>query len=398
MHAQRASTLSDYLHDRQQKALSELERMDPDVLLCENIDVVVAQLLTKHLPAPTTIDWDSATAEPIAETTMQVTDPFFDRTSTVPASRVVVTYPATGDTMMLNYQASTYSLSAMPAKVTNNGIVVEVTGRQLDAEAVKAHTERVKESIDQRVAWANADLERFRTNCERDLRASAEQRADRIRNNRQVQAALGIPVGPTNQPRPPAVAAQRRYVSLKTRHTQVEFVPEPVLDDAIYQDVLNMVIAWATNMERIPTTAGKLDEEELRDLLLATLNGYWQGQAGGELFNGAGKTDVLIREGDRNVFIAECKIWSGPKAIASGLDQLLSYLVWRDSKAALIVFIKSKNPQPLIEKLHGAVKDHPQHLLAKEAQDPSRRADYVFDSNQEGRRVSLAVLPVVITS
>lgn len=388
--------LSDFLQDRAQKALNELDRMDPDVLLCENLDVVVAQLLARHMPDPIAIDWDGATAEPIAETTVQVTDPFFDRISTVRASRLVIAYPATGTTMMLNYQASTYSLSDMPAKVTNDGIVVEVIERQLDADAVKAHTQRVSESIDNRVEWANADLERFRTDCERDLRASAQRRADRIRNDRQVQAALGIPVKSTNQPRPPAVAAQRRHVPLNARHTQAEFVPEPVIEDAIYQDVLGIVTAWANSMERAPATAAKLDEEALRDLLLATLNGYWQGQAGGELFNGAGKTDVLIREGDRNVFIAECKIWRGPKAVASALDQLLSYLVWRDSKAALIVFIKSNNPQPLIEKLHDAVQDHPHHLLAKEAQDPSRRADYVFDSDQDGRRVSLAVLPVVI--
>jgi len=32
-----------------------------------------------------------------------------------------------------------------------------------------------------------------------------------------------------------------------------------------------------------------------------------QGKATGETFNRARKTDILLREGDRNVFIAECK-------------------------------------------------------------------------------------------
>ncbi len=83
-----------------------------------------------------------------------------------------------------------------------------------------------------------------------------------------------------------------------------------------------------------------LDEEKIRDLLLVFLNAQYEGDAAGEVFNAAGKTDILIRVGDRNVFIAECKIWKGPKTIRDALGQLLSYLTWRDTKAALLVFIR----------------------------------------------------------
>lgn len=139
-----------------------------------------------------------------------------------------------------------------------------------------------------------------------------------------------------------------------------------------------------------------LDEEELRDLLLGNLNAYWQGGAGGELFNGSGKTDILIRHGDRNAFIAECKIWHGPKGVADALDQLLGYLVWRDSKAALVMFIKTKDPAATIEKLHAAVNAHPCYAMTKNATTPSSRVDYIITADDEGRRVSLAVFPVVI--
>lgn len=68
-----------------------------------------------------------------------------------------------------------------------------------------------------------------------------------------------------------------------------------------------------------------------------------QGKATGETFNRAGKTDILLREGDRNVFIAECKFWKGPKAFGEAIDQRLGYTMWRDSKTAILVFY----PQPL---------------------------------------------------
>ena len=38
------------------------------------------------------------------------------------------------------------------------------------------------------------------------------------------------------------------------------------------------------------------------------LNAQFEGKAAGEVFNGQGKTDILIREGGRNAFIAECKV------------------------------------------------------------------------------------------
>jgi len=47
-----------------------------------------------------------------------------------------------------------------------------------------------------------------------------------------------------------------------------------------------------------------------------------------------GKTDILTRVEDRNAFIAECKFWMGEKAFLAALDQLLSYLSWRDTKTA----------------------------------------------------------------
>ncbi len=39
------------------------------------------------------------------------------------------------------------------------------------------------------------------------------------------------------------------------------------------------------------------------------VNTHYRGQATGETFNKSGKTDILVRDGDRNVFVAECKWW-----------------------------------------------------------------------------------------
>lgn len=390
--------LEDYLRGRLKSALGELANIDPDVILSENVDVIVAGLLEKYMPTEIQVDWLDASRTPVTEVTTRVRDQF-DRNEiyTVAASKVVVTFPISGTTEMLEYHASTFSLSGNYGKVSGGNVVVEVIERTLNADTIRRQVDQVKQNIEKRIGWANGDLATFRAEAERSIRSTIASRRERILNDREVEEALGIPVRTSGVPRPP-VPARRRQVTLKSRTAQKGFVPEPVLDEAVYQDVLDAVRAWGTSLERTPATAAKLDEEELRDLLLGNLNTYWQGGAGGELFNGSGKTDILIRHGDRNAFIAECKIWRGPKGVSEALDQLLSYLVWRDSKSALIMFIKTADPAATIEKLHRAVEEHPRYTLTKGAADPSSRVDYIVTADDEGRRISLAVIPVVIRS
>lgn len=390
--------LDDFLRGRVKGALDELARIDPDVILSENTNVVVASLLGKHMPSEVAIDWDGATRTPVTETTAQVSDQFDrDKVYTVPASKVVVSFPISGTTEMLDYQASTFSISGKYGRVSGGTVVVEIIERTLDADTICAQVDRVQQDVGKRAAWANSDLAAFRPNAEQSIRSAFERRKEHILSDRAVEDALGIPVRTSTTPRAP-VAARRTHVTLQARKAQARFVPEPVLEDAIYQDILQQVRAWVTSLERTPGTAAKLDEEELRDLLLGTLNTYWQGGAGGELFNGGGKTDVLIRHGDRNAFIAECKIWRGPQGVGDALDQLLGYLVWRDSKAAVVMFIKTKDPAVTVGKLHAAVEAHASHVLTKEAADPASRVDYVITADEEGRRVSLAVFPVIIAA
>jgi hypothetical protein len=52
----------------------------------------------------------------------------------------------------------------------------------------------------------------------------------------------------------------------------------------------------------------------------------------------------------------------------------------------------------IIDRLHAAIENHPRHVLTKKAHDPARRVDYIITADDEQRRVSLAVLPVVIRS
>ena len=139
--------------------------------------------------------------------------------------------------------------------------------------------------------------------------------------------------------------AQQTYkLSEKTR----KFTPLPVkksptaieyvIDEADYQEILRICTSMSLVMERSPSVFEKAEEEHIRIHYLVQLNGQYQGEATGETFNNKGKTDILIRHQDANIFVAECKFWGGRKALKETADQLLGYTTWRDTKTALIIF------------------------------------------------------------
>ena len=114
-----------------------------------------------------------------------------------------------------------------------------------------------------------------------------------------------------------------------------------------------------------------------RTHFLIQLNGHYEGSATGETFNVSGKTDILIRVENKNVFIAECKFWKGRKAFDSAVTQLLGYLSWRDTKTALLVFNKTKNSTDVRNKMHEVMEERVEHRrTVSHEQDGDSR--YVF--------------------
>ena len=160
-------------------------------------------------------------------------------------------------------------------------------------------------------------------------------------------AAIGLPMKKrAGVPTTYSVPVTRRVPRIEQIKISGVFKPEPALADEDYQEILRIMSNMVQVMELSPHAFLEMDEESLRTHFLVQLNGAFSGQATGETFNFQGKTDILIRVEGRNVFIAECKFWKGDKAFIATLDQLLSYLSWRDTKAAVLVFNRNTRLPP----------------------------------------------------
>jgi hypothetical protein len=69
----------------------------------------------------------------------------------------------------------------------------------------------------------------------------------------------------------------------------------------------------------------------------------------------------LIRSDGKNIFIAECKFWSGSKKLGETIDQLLSYSSWRDTKTAVVVFNRNRDFSKVLTAIPEAVRAHPNY-------------------------------------
>lgn len=146
--------------------------------------------------------------------------------------------------------------------------------------------------------------------------------------------------------------------------------------------------------ERNPSIYKGKGEEDLRDYLLLQLTPRFgiEGSATGETFNKTGKTDILIRYRNVNAFIAECKFWGGKGRYFETITQLLGYLTWRDSKAAVIIFVKNKDFSGVLQTVKNVTSEHP-NFLGFVSEQAESWLNYRFHlPDDRNREIKLAVM------
>lgn len=162
---------------------------------------------------------------------------------------------------------------------------------------------------------------------------------------------------------------KRKRVTPTRRASSEPFTPEPTITDEDFADIIGDIVGITQSFERLAVTYADMEEERLRDQILAMLGNVY-GPATGESFSKRGKSDIYLPwDGRNSVFLAECKWWTGPKAFTEhDLPQLLDrYVVWRDTHAAMILFIRNKDATAVIDKAIEIVRHHDRYVRDAEA-------------------------------
>lgn len=88
-------------------------------------------------------------------------------------------------------------------------------------------------------------------------------------------------------------------------------------------------------------------EDYFRDIFQLFLETRYESvSATGETFNKEGKADITLKNtvDNSNIFIAECKIWYNVnQSCNKAIEQLLGYITIRETKTALLIFVKDND-------------------------------------------------------
>ena len=140
---------------------------------------------------------------------------------------------------------------------------------------------------------------------------------------------------------------------------------EPVLEERVFEHILGVMRKQCLHIEQNPRTYASMGEEDRRNVILSALTTHYDGFTA-ETDNQAGHTDILARQEGRNLFICECKFWSGPDGFSKTIDQLFGYTGWRDTKLAVVMFVREKGLTAIFEKAKATLAEHPQFVAWKD--------------------------------
>lgn len=313
----------------------------------------------------------------------------------VKGTRVTFHVPFDGDGELLRYLPSSYFDRPMRASIGRGELNFGYLMLQgTDPKQVKQEFDHELGLIVQVAGNVAREVEGWNQTLPSQARALVDRRREKLLADHALVDAFGLPV----RRRPGAATtfavplSRRQIVPPSPPSVTAPAAPDPAMDAKVYDEILGVCRTMSLVMERSPSAFAGMGEEHLRVHFLVALNAQFEGAATGETFNCEGKTDILVRYRDRNIFIAECKFWTGPDSLRGAIDQVLSYLAWRDTKAAILLFNRNKDFSLVVEQIPAVVRGHAAYVRdASEGKDAEFRA-VLRRPDDAGRELHLAVL------
>ena len=357
--------LSQTLRNAMQKMREEVEGLDPNRLLNTAPDDLKRYLAEKYRIEPLRLlreNWYADHSDmpvDVRHDSMRWIDDR-SRPAMVPGERTEVRVPFEGEAELFYAQANTWSTNPPRAIIERNELVLRYDTPSDAPSDVRPLIDQALNAIEQYLGWQSGMLAEHNNALPAAAEESIRQRRERLLAQSQRAASLGIPIKRrSDAPQTYAIpSVRKRATPSLPPASAAAFTPEPAWAMEHYEHALRVMQNMALVFERSPEAFKTMDEEALRQHFLVQLNAQFEGRATGETFNMSGKTDILLREGERNVFIAECKFWKGPKAFGEAIDQLLGYRTWRDSKTAILVFNRGTGTSTVLAGIDTVAKAH----------------------------------------
>jgi hypothetical protein len=391
--------LYDYLESKKLKIKEEIYGFDEDYILNVSEDDLVKALTSKYMLKPPVLKLDEKYQLEPKEIDVDVSrDPsryISDRRRPfyIKGTLITVIIPFDGDEELFCYSPSPFIRLPM-GRISKDNLIMEYKITSHNPELLKKMIDDEIQLVQNCLSIVKKDVDNFNNSLENYIRNLVKTRKEKLLKDRNLASSLDIPIRRRSDVSwTYSVTVKPKKISVELPKVKSEkFEPEPALAIEIYEEILKILENMILTMERSPKTFSKLKEEELRNFLLVILNANFEGEAMGEVFNYMGKTDILIRHKNSNVFIAECKFWRGEKAFLEAIDQLFRYVTWRDTKLAILIFNRDGNLKTILEKIPQLVKSHPFYKRTIKIDGETKFRYVLHVPNDRNREVILTIM------
>jgi hypothetical protein len=258
-------------------------------------------------------------------------------------------------------QSRTFTLGSTEIKL--EGAYLRM-GIQISRSSASNLVESEIKKLEQIVKWKNDDVVKGNQLLRTEIKSFIDLQKKKVETDTAFIASVFEKVPVSIEKRTPSEILGLPVQVRKKIHFQMpapQKLQEPDFPRGQFLDIVNTIRNTGDLFERAPKAYSKLDEEDLRDILLLGLNMMYMFDgvyATGETFNKTGHTDIFLRIPQGKNLVAECKIWKGQDYYSQGIDQLLGYLTWRANFGILITFCKTKDFSDVMAKAKTAAVAH----------------------------------------
>lgn len=370
------SSFSNYYNEAVEELRLKVMAESDDYIIGTDMDELAAYYYRLKALVPINIDTErTETIEPVKEVKI------------VPAHRRETFYQQDGDlpyeyewlkltlpiiphkniTQLLQMRPDNFGLGGLPKdlnwKRDHVEYLVEVKGYGYDydeptvlrrindkQQSVKNYIHIIADNIESGNSLLDAEIKSF-------LRIRKEKlNADKNRYS-SLFKQISIPVKRKEDEAVRRIQVDTRPMVQNVRPTSTQ--PENyVIDRNTVMDIISIMNNQGRQFEKTPATFVNSGEEDFRNILLVNLNSVFEGKATGETFHANGKTDIHLNIAKGDILICECKIWAGKALYLDTIDQLQSYLSWRENYGIMITFIRGTKPSTVLSAAEAAIPGH----------------------------------------
>lgn len=275
-----------------------------------------------------------------------------------------ISYTFSGSPILFKVQSNPFTMNSYEINLNEHTNTVSFSFKlyKKDPEEFKRIKEDCFKSAFANVGKLNKNIQEINDNLTATIRRYFQDVKNKYKSENDFFAAINVKVNPSTESVFTAPTISKKKIPQPKVDNKVEFSSSPTMISKMYDDILKVIYDSGKNMEKKPSLYIGKDEESLRDQFLFVLEKRYVGTtATGETFNRNGKTDIILKHSDdgSNLFVAECKFWHGTVEYKNAISQLFDrYLTWRDSKTAILLFVKNKEFTNVLSTIKTETKNH----------------------------------------